>query len=84
VRSPTKGQSIKLAQFTYDVHSPDHIQLFPVLPGVASTSIVLVDSVVVFIRSNWGDATATCLYRIRVHGSALSSDMYDPALEVVT
>ncbi|KAJ3893200.1 hypothetical protein GG344DRAFT_43704 [Lentinula edodes] len=69
-KSPTY---IRLASFTYDIHSPSHIQTFPVLPylskyGKLGEAGVDFGVVVLVVRSNWGMEEYTCLYRVRVHG----------------
>ncbi|KAJ3760021.1 hypothetical protein EV360DRAFT_40723 [Lentinula raphanica] len=67
---PTLPQSpgyIRIASFTYDIHSPEHIQTFPVLPYVKELGVDF-GVVVVLVGSNWGMEEYTCLYRVRVHG----------------
>ncbi|KAJ3825514.1 hypothetical protein F5880DRAFT_1478075 [Lentinula raphanica] len=67
---PTLPQSpgyIRIASFTYDIHSPEHIQTFPVLPYVKELGVDF-GVVVVLVGSNWGMEDYTCLYRVRVHG----------------
>ncbi|KAJ3852030.1 hypothetical protein EV368DRAFT_65237 [Lentinula lateritia] len=70
---PKSPMYIRLASFTYDIHSPSHIQTFPVLPylskyGKLGEAGVDFGVVALVVRSNWGMEEYTCLYRVRVHG----------------
>ncbi|KAJ3994667.1 hypothetical protein F5050DRAFT_1772560 [Lentinula boryana] len=67
---PQTPEYIRLASFAYDVHSPEHIQTFPVLPYVRKLGVDF-GVVVVMVRNNWGMEEYTCLYRVRVHGARL-------------
>ncbi|KZT33097.1 hypothetical protein SISSUDRAFT_956986, partial [Sistotremastrum suecicum HHB10207 ss-3] len=54
-------------EFEYDIHASVHIQTFSVDSMVRSLGIAY-DVIVLEIKTNWGSADQTCLYRVRVHG----------------
>lgn len=56
----------ELLSFEYQIHGTVHIQQFNLPLEVLSLNL-LVEAVVLEIRSNWGSATHTCIYRLRVH-----------------
>jgi SUN domain-containing protein 1/2 len=58
---------ILLANFTYDIHAPNHIQTFAVDPEIRALNMDF-GIVVLRVLSNWGMDALTCLYRFRVHG----------------
>ena len=64
---PKNPEYIRLANFTYDIHSPNNVQTFPVIPEIRELSV---DFSIVALRvlNNWGKDDFTCLYRFRVHG----------------
>lgn len=64
---PKDKAFVRLASFTYDVHSPSSIQTFPIRPEVRQLGVDF-GVVVLVIKNNWGKKEYTCLYRFRVHG----------------
>jgi SUN domain-containing protein 1/2 len=70
---PRSPPYIRLASFSYDVHSPHHIQTFPVLPEIRGLGVDI-GVVVLMVKSNWGRADFTCLYRLRVHGEQMGEN----------
>ena len=64
---PKYPEYIRVANFTYDIHSPQHIQTFPVRDEIRELGIDF-GVVVLLVKSNWGKDEFTCLYRLRVHG----------------
>jgi Sad1 / UNC-like C-terminal len=69
ITNPTTSASpsdyfVQLAEASYNVSAPFHIQTFPVDEYLRGTSF---RTLVLQIISNWG-ANTTCLYRVRVHG----------------
>ncbi|RDX57487.1 hypothetical protein OH76DRAFT_1335265 [Lentinus brumalis] len=64
---PRNPEYIRVANFTYDIHSPVHIQTYPVHDEVKELGIDF-GVVVLVVKSNWGKDEFTCLYRMRVHG----------------
>lgn len=67
---PKNEPFVRLASFTYDVHSPSSIQTFPTRPEVRELGVDF-GVVVLVIKNNWGKREYTCLYRFRVHGQRL-------------
>jgi len=67
---PKSPQYIRIANFTYNIHSPRHIQSFPVDEGIRDLGVDF-GIVVLRIKSNWGRDEYTCLYRLRVHGQKM-------------
>ena len=67
---PKYPEYLRLANFTYDIHSPNNVQTFPVLPEIRELGI---DFGIVALRvlNNWGRDDFTCLYRFRVHGQRM-------------
>lgn len=69
-----KGQKgaeyIRIADFTYDIRAPKHIQTFPISEEIRELDMDF-GIVVLFVNSNWGHDDYTCLYRLRVHGDRL-------------
>ncbi|KAI0635751.1 hypothetical protein C8Q77DRAFT_1051658 [Trametes polyzona] len=63
---PKHPEYIRIANFTYDIHSPEFIQTFPVREDVKELGIDF-GVVVLLVKSNWG-REFTCLYRLRIHG----------------
>ncbi|OSD06405.1 hypothetical protein PYCCODRAFT_1431414 [Trametes coccinea BRFM310] len=63
---PRHPEYVRVANFTYDIHSPDHIQTFAVRDDIKELGIDF-GVVVLLVKSNWGKEF-TCLYRLRVHG----------------
>jgi SUN domain-containing protein 1/2 len=64
---PKHPEYIRLANFTYNIHSPNNVQTFPVMPEIQELGIDF-GIVVLRVLSNWGRDDYTCLYRFRVHG----------------
>lgn len=67
---PKSPQYIRIASFKYDVHAPNNVQTFPVFEEVRDLGIDF-GIAVLRIKSNWGRAELTCLYRLRVHGQRM-------------
>ncbi|KAK7463515.1 DNA replication factor C complex subunit Rfc1 [Stygiomarasmius scandens] len=61
---------MRIASFTYNIHSPQYVQTFPILPEVKELGIDF-GIVVLRIMDNWGRDEFTCLYRFRVHGQQM-------------
>lgn len=66
---PKYPEFIRIASFQYDMAIPDNIQTFPVDAEIRSLDIDF-GVVMLMVKSNWGRDEYTCLYRIRVHGTA--------------
>ncbi|KAI0375849.1 hypothetical protein BV20DRAFT_932928 [Pilatotrama ljubarskyi] len=66
LRSDTDTYAL-LADFTYDIHAPLHIQTFQIDPRVVESRMDF-GLIVLEILDNWG-SNSTCLYRLRIHGS---------------
>lgn len=63
---------IQIGSWTYDTHTMNHIQAFPIYVGVSMRNFgVSTNNLQVRVKSNWGgDKTNfACLYRIRVNGA---------------
>ena len=69
---PKHPEYIRLANFTYDVHSPTNVQTFPVDPEIRALGVDF-GIVVLRVLSNWG-RDFTCLYRFRVHGKTMKGE----------
>jgi len=69
---PKHPEYIRLTNFTYDVHSMNHVQTFAIDPEIRALDIDF-GIVVLRVLSNWGMDAFTCLYRLRVHGKKLGS-----------
>ena len=67
---PKHPEYIRLANFTYDIHSPNNVQTFPVMPEIQELGIDF-GIVVLRVLSNWGRDDFTCVYRFRVHGQRI-------------
>ena len=65
---PRSPHYIRLAQFSYDVHSPEYIQTFAVPKDIQEIGADF-GVIVLLIKNNWGEEDFTCLYRLRVHGT---------------
>ena len=70
---PRQPAYIRLADFTYDVDGPSHVQNFPVSDKIKEMGLDF-GVVVLMVKSNWGRREFTCLYRFRVHGSRLQPE----------
>lgn len=57
-----------LTNVTYNVSSPFHIQTFDISAKLTHLRIPL-ETIVIEIENNWGDAPYTCLYRVRIHSN---------------
>jgi len=68
---PKYPEYIRLANFTYDIHSLNNVQTYPVMPGIRELGIDF-GIVVLRVLNNWGRDDFTCLYRFRVHGQRLA------------
>ena len=64
---PKNPEYIRLANFTYNIHSPNNVQTFPVMPEIRELGVDF-GIVVLRVLNNWGRDDFTCLYRFRVHG----------------
>lgn len=58
---------MRLASFTYNAHSSNEIQTFPVDQHIRDLDMDF-GIVVLLVKSNWGREEFTCLYRFRAHG----------------
>ncbi|KAI0749477.1 hypothetical protein C8Q80DRAFT_1269353 [Daedaleopsis nitida] len=67
---PKYPEYIRIANFTYNIHAPTHIQTFPVFDEVKALGIDF-GKVVLMVKNNWGRDEFTCLYRLRVHGERM-------------
>jgi SUN domain-containing protein 1/2 len=67
---PKHPEYIRLANFTYNIHSPNNVQTFPVMPEIRELGIDF-GIVVLRVLNNWGRDDFTCLYRFRVHGQRI-------------
>ncbi|GLB40413.1 putative sad1 / UNC-like C-terminal [Lyophyllum shimeji] len=67
---PRAPQYVRIANFTYDIHSPRNVQTFPVDKEVQALGADF-GIVVLMVKSNWGRDEYTCLYRLRVHGQQM-------------
>ena len=67
---PRYPEYIRLANFTYDIHSPNNVQTFPVMPEIRELGIDF-GIVVLRVLNNWGRDDFTCLYRFRAHGQRM-------------
>ncbi|KAI0768136.1 hypothetical protein BD413DRAFT_614790 [Trametes elegans] len=63
---PRNPEYVRVANFTYNIHAPEHVQTFPAREDVRALGIDF-GVVVLLVKSNWGKEF-TCLYRLRVHG----------------
>ncbi|TFY58698.1 hypothetical protein EVJ58_g6252 [Rhodofomes roseus] len=64
------GEVVRVANFTYNIYAPDHIQTFAVPQEVQELGVDF-GVVALMIENNWGRDDFTCLYRVRVHGQPL-------------
>lgn len=67
---PKSPEYVRIANFTYNIHSPEHIQTFPVREDMRAMGVDF-GVVVLLVRNNWGMDEYTCLYRLRVHGERM-------------
>ncbi|KAG1772104.1 hypothetical protein EDD22DRAFT_768613 [Suillus occidentalis] len=67
------GSFIKLAHMEYSPFHDSHIQTFAVDENVLQSGLDF-GLVVMEIRGNWG-ADETCLYRVRVHGKEIPTEV---------
>ena len=67
---PKHPEYIRLANFKYNIHSPNNVQTFPVMPEIRELGIDF-GIVVLRVLNNWGRDDFTCLYRFRVHGQRI-------------
>ncbi|KAM6490512.1 hypothetical protein JOM56_013855 [Amanita muscaria] len=74
---PREPEYIRLANFTYDIDGPSHIQNFPVDEEIREMDLDF-GIVVLMIQNNWGRNDFTCLYRFRVHGTKLEEEVPVP------
>lgn len=58
-----------LTSFTYDIHGEDPVQTFVISEAYAAAQMTFA-VFVLELHNNWG-GTSTCLYRVRIHGSAV-------------
>ncbi|KAL1949308.1 hypothetical protein VTO73DRAFT_8189 [Trametes versicolor] len=63
---PKSPEYVRIANFTYDIHSPDYVQTFPAREDIRELGIDF-GVVALLVKSNWGKEF-TCLYRMRIHG----------------
>lgn len=69
-RTLPSDRYVRIANFTYDINSPNNIQTFPVSEGIKDLGVDF-GMVVLLVKSNWGMEDYTCLYRLRVHGDRI-------------
>lgn len=73
IEYPFGPEFIKIAEFTYDAHSPNHNQVFPVQVNLQDLARPDVDTsthrIVVRMMENYGNGHVpyTCLYRVLLH-----------------
>ncbi|KAH9949977.1 hypothetical protein B0H21DRAFT_832778 [Amylocystis lapponica] len=67
---PKVPEYVRVANFTYNIHAPEHVQTFPVVEEIRDLGIDF-GLVVLLVKSNWGRDEFTCLYRLRVHGERI-------------
>ncbi|CAL1716274.1 unnamed protein product [Somion occarium] len=67
---PNSPSYIRLANFTYNINAPNHIQTFSVPKDIQDLGIDF-GVVILLVDSNWGREEFTCLYRFRVHGQRM-------------
>lgn len=67
---PKSPEFFRVANFTYNIHAPHHIQTFPVSQEVQDLGIDF-GIVVLLVKNNWGHPDYTCLYRLRVYGERM-------------
>ena len=60
-----------VGRWKYDLHSRNQIQTFRIPIDLKALGVKS-NRLAVRVNTNWGDATATCLYRIRLHGHDMS------------
>lgn len=65
---PPATQLLRIADLTYDIYSPQHIQNTPSSDDAPAVSV---DKVVFQFLDNWGLPDFTCIYRVRVHGRVI-------------
>ncbi|KAG2104637.1 hypothetical protein BD769DRAFT_1367058 [Suillus cothurnatus] len=64
------GTFLEIISFEYDIFNQTHIQTFAVPREITSLQVDF-DVIIVEVLSNWGSEVATCLYRVRIHGSPI-------------
>lgn len=69
---PKSPQYIRVANFSYNVNAPNHVQTFPASQEIRDLGVDF-GIVVLRIKSNWGKDEFTCLYRMRVHGQRMGA-----------
>ncbi|TFK47684.1 hypothetical protein OE88DRAFT_1665240 [Heliocybe sulcata] len=69
-----RDRFIRIANFTYDIDAANNIQTFPVSQEIRDLGVDF-GVVVLTIKDNWGMDDYTCLYRLRVHGDRLDSNL---------
>lgn len=68
---PRGQQYVRIASFTYDARRVgESVQTFPVFDYIRESGIDF-GVTILRVKSNWGPAPYTCLYRFRVHGERL-------------
>lgn len=67
---PKSPQYVRVAHFSYDIHAPNNVQTFPILPEIRDLGVDF-GVVALRVKNNWGRKELTCLYRLRVHGGRL-------------
>ena len=71
---PNSAQYIRIAEFSYDVHSSQNVQTFPIFEEIKELGVDF-GIVVLRVKSNWGRDDFTCLYRLRVHGERMGENL---------
>ncbi|KAL4249783.1 SUN domain-containing protein 1-5 [Abortiporus biennis] len=76
---PKSVPYVRIANFTYNIYSPNHIQTFAVPQDIQDLGVDF-GVVVLLVQDNWGRDEFTCLYRLRVHGQRMG-DIQSPLPE---
>ncbi|KAJ6531881.1 hypothetical protein B0H19DRAFT_1189078 [Mycena capillaripes] len=77
---PKAPEYIRIATFRYDISAENNVQTFPVDQEIKALGIDF-GVVVLMVKSNWGQAEYTCLYRFRVHGQKMGGASATPSPE---
>ncbi|KAI0694241.1 UNC-like C-terminal-domain-containing protein, partial [Cerioporus squamosus] len=58
---------VLLGQIVYDIHGRNPVQTFSLFSDANALKLV-VDTLLLVFKENWGYDAYTCIYRVRVHG----------------
>ncbi|KAI0715605.1 UNC-like C-terminal-domain-containing protein [Cerioporus squamosus] len=64
---------VLLGHIAYDIYGKLPVQTFDLFSDVGTLKLIL-DTVLLIIKDNWGNQVFTCIYRVRVHGDNSYSD----------